>query len=629
VSLDKILAYAQSQGSSLILSSLLPDGFSCAPAEDRMTRMERVLAFANGQDMNMLGLAEVAVKQFTREVRGKEEVVRPHQEMRAGEAAAAGAGRAAWQAGGKAAWDAGRQEWPHPDAVGGHKVLGVYGHPKTGNALYDLGHGLHAEGVPGKGGQFKPGGVMKSNTGLQKEALAAKGWQFARPPKPGAGKAAAGRAPGADLAQQMQDHSAALGRKAANLGSDVQAKRGFTAAAKAVGEGADRAAGGDTKGALGSVLEARQALGYRSGAAPHDELQKLQGHEDALRALQSGARPAAAGKPAAGKSAVEKVTGIRPGQVPKAGVKARKIQAGLAAQQQEYMQRHGFKIDPNDWHQDWVPPHEDRINPEFGPPSGDIKDLSKPGREGAEGTAADPIDVKGDSKEALRQLAQGKHVRLNKPSELTLLMQQIARHAAETEASGKPAEAPDWDFGRLSVKGTNLFAAQSKGIRRINMPQFSGLATPGSHAAQVAGGAGKFADLTDEFEKHLQDKGIKVTRETMPASHLKATQSELVGAKVAGFANAFLHGNPKAVKAMSEPIMVTKDGYVIDGHHRWGANMLVDAVDGKLGDDAPMNVRKVDMEIGAMIPYANHWAAMNGIQSAAASAADTGAALKK
>lgn len=544
MSLDKILAYAQSQGSSLILSSLLPDGFTCHPAESRETRMARVLAFAHEQD-DTIGLAEVAVKEFTRQVRGKTEVVRPHQEMREGGQAAGAAGRAAGQAaykaGGAAAWAAGRQEWPHPDAVGGHKVQSVYTHPQTGNALYDLGNGLHAEGVPGKGGQFKPGAVMKSNTGLQKEALAAKGWKAARPPKPGAGAAkAASAAPGTP---------------------ELPGKAG-------------------------------------------------------------------AGKPGAPRSAVEKVTGIRPGAAPKAGIRAKRIQAGLAAQQQDYMQRHGFNIDPKDWHQDWVPPHEDRISPDLHP-SGDIKDLAKPGREGAEGTAADPIDVKGDTKEALRQLAQGKHVRLNKPAELTLMMQAIAQHAAETEATGSKGEAPDWDFGRLSVKGTNLFAAQSKGIRRINMPQFSGLATPGSHAAQVAGGPGKFADLTDEFEQHLRDKGIGVTRETMPASHLKATQSELVGAKVAGFANAFLHGNPKAVKAMSEPIMVTKDGYVVDGHHRWGANMLVDAVDGKLDNDAPMNVRKVDMEIGAMIPYANHWAQMNGIQSAAASAGDAGAALKK
>jgi len=545
MSLSKILAYAQSQGSTLILSSLLPDGFTCHPAESHETRMARVLEFTREQDEE-IALAEVAVKQFTRVVRGKEEVVRPHGEMRQGAqagtaAGAAGraAGEAAYKASGAAAWAAGRQDWPHPDAVGGHKVTGVYTHPQTGNALYDLGNGLHAEGVPGKAGApFKPGAVMKSSTGLQKPALAKKGWKFAKPPKP-------------------------------------------------------PAAGKTMPGSAG--------------------------------ARQAASASKIAGKPAAGKSPLEKVTGQRP----KAGVKAKRIQAGLAAQQQDYMQRHGFNIDPKDWHQDWVPPHEDRIHPEFGPPSGDIKDLLKSGREGAEGTAADPIDVKGDTKEALRQLAQGKHVRLNRPSELTLIMQAIAQHAAETEATGNKGGAPDWDFGRLSVKGTNLFAAQSKGIRRINMPQFSGMATPGSHAAQVAGGPNKFADLTDEFEQHLKDKGIAVTRDTMPASHLKATQSELVGAKVAGFANAFLHGNPKAVKAMSEPIMVTKDGYVIDGHHRWGANMLIDAVDGKLGDDAPMNVRKVDMEIGAMIPYANHWAQMNGIQSAAASAADTGAALKK
>ena len=609
MTLAKILAYAQSQGSTLILSSLLPDGFECWPAESRETRMERVLAFAREQDEahSFVALAETRgyerrgprgqiedvrghekreaealrehlmrdhddvaahqwageldnvdsldrlhfdshdrswapqyheyqspahladyrtddyrtglsrvlvlagesqVKGFERTVRGKEEFVRPHASMEHG--------------------------WAHPEAVGGHKITGVFTHPKTGNALYDLGNGLHAEGVPGKGGQFKAGAVMKSNQGLQKEALAQKGWKLQRPPKPGT----------------------------------------------------------------------------------------------------AGVAKPGAGKPA-GASALEKVTGKpQPGRTlklkppSKAGA-AKKAQHGLADQQRDYMQRAGYKVNPHDWQQDWVPPHEDKIH-FAGDQIRDWKDLNKPGRPlgQATGKADDPIDVKGDIKEALRQLAAGKHVRLNRPTELTLLMQEIQRHAAESEAAGKD-EKPDWDFGRLSVKGTNLFAAQSKGIRRINMPQFSGLAEPGTHAAQVAGGPGKFADLTDEFEQHLKDHGVKVEHTTVPAGHLRATQSELVGSKVAGFANAFLHGNPKAVNAMKEPIMVTKDGYVIDGHHRWGANMLVDAVDGRLNSDTPMNVRKVDMEIGSMIPLANEWARQVGIASAAAKAGDTGAALKK
>ncbi len=192
MSLSKLLAYAQSQGASLVPPALLPPGFTCRPAESREVRLARVVAFA--EEQSTIALAEVPVKEFTREVRGKEEVVRPHQEMTRGAARVAGAAAA-----GKAAWEAGRQDWPHPDAVGGHKVAAVFTHPKTGNALYDLGHGLHAEGVPGKGGQFKPGAVMRSNTGLDKQALAEKGWKRATPPRAvasGAGRVA-GAAPGA------------------------------------------------------------------------------------------------------------------------------------------------------------------------------------------------------------------------------------------------------------------------------------------------------------------------------------------------------------------------------------------------------------------------------------------------
>jgi hypothetical protein len=494
--------------------------FEDAEAVHRRYSRGRTGLSALGKVLALAGPTEV--KEFTRVVRGKEQVVRPHMEQEAG--------------------------WQHPFDVGGHSVQAVYTHPAIPHALYDLGNGLHAEGRAGRGkaAPFRAGPVMRSDTGMDEKALAEKGWTKQKPPAP------------------------------------VQVPK--------------------AKGA--------SPVGTASGLTPAQSVAKvMQGTKNAGK---GAARPyGPRGKPRPGSQAA-----------------MRQAYSDVARAQMDYMQRAGYNIDPHDWSQDWVPPHEQRISPDVHP-SGDIKDLNKPGRPlgTATGTAADPIDVKGNIQEALRQLALGNHVRLNQPTELTLLMQEIARHAAETNA-GKPADAPDWDFGRLSVKGTNLFAAQNRGIARIHMPQFSGLAVPGTHAEQVAGGPGKFADLTDEFEQHLRDRGVPVVRTTMPASHLKATQTQLVGAKVAGFANAFLHGVPKAVTAMKEPIMVTRDGYVIDGHHRWGANMLADAVDGRLGNDTPMNVRRVDMDIGAMIPLANHWAQQVGIASAAAKAGDTGAALK-
>src|SRR5262249_37809716 len=122
----------------------------------------------------------------------------------------------------------------------------------------------------------------------------------------------------------------------------------------------------------------------------------------ARREREAAAKKAA--KPAGQKSAVEKVTGLKL-KTGKKAAPAKKAQHGLSEQQRDYMARAGYAVNPDDWEQDWVPPSEDRIHTDL-QPSADIKDLNKPGRPlgQAEGTASDPIDVKGNVHEALRQL---------------------------------------------------------------------------------------------------------------------------------------------------------------------------------------------------------------------------------
>jgi predicted RNA methylase len=263
-----------------------------------------------------------------------------------------------------------------------------------------------------------------------------------------------------------------------------------------------------------------------------------------------------------------------------------------------------------DWHADYAPGRPGGWTPDLTPAKG-VKALTSRGRPDGAGTPEDPIDVAGNLDRALVLLHQGKHVRLNQIDELALLMRKV--DAISRLAAARNIKPPDWDFGLLTVKGTNLFTAQHKGIPRINMPQFSGIAAPGTEAERLAGGAGKFVDLTPQFAQRLAADGIKVTQKRVLAAHLRATQTELVGSKVAGFAAAVQRGDPRAVKTIAEPIYVTRDNYVIDGHHRWAANMMLDALSGTLGDDTFQNVLMVDLDIGAAIPYANQFAAQMGI----------------
>lgn len=240
-----------------------------------------------------------------------------------------------------------------------------------------------------------------------------------------------------------------------------------------------------------------------------------------------------------------------------------------------------------------------------------VKALESRGRPDGTGTAEDPIDVQGNLDHAIVLMAQGKHVRLNQVDEIATLTDRVNDLADKLKA--RTGSEPKWDFGLISVRGTNLFTQQTRGIPRVQMPQTNGPAEPGTEAARIAGGAGKFVDLAPQFRQALIDSGVKVTETRVKASHLRATQLELTAATVAGISEAARGGNRKVLHMLQEPIWVSRDNYVIDGHHRWAAEMVADARDGVLGNDTEMNVHRVDMDIGAVIPFANDFTRRMGI----------------
>ena len=63
-----------------------------------------------------------------------------------------------------------------------------------------------------------------------------------------------------------------------------------------------------------------------------------------------------------------------------------------------------------------------------------------------------------------------------------------------------------------------------------------------------------------------------------------------------------------------EKIYVTRDGYVVDGHHRWAAKMALDLEDGKLGD-VSMGVKVIDADIGYALDLAIGFTKMAGIKA--------------
>ena len=148
------------------------------------------------------------------------------------------------------------------------------------------------------------------------------------------------------------------------------------------------------------------------------------------------------------------------------------------------------------------------------------------------------------------------------------------------QAKEKGEKAPNFNLCQVSVPGTNLYCDGNKGIERGDMPQFKG--TP---------------------------------------HRLKATQSELVGIKVAGMSKVLDDPNHPAYGKITAPIYVSNDGYVLDGHHRWAAVVAHNAANPK--NQIPMNVRVIDEPIEPLVKRSNAFAEQMGIR---AKKADTGAA---
>lgn len=215
----------------------------------------------------------------------------------------------------------------------------------------------------------------------------------------------------------------------------------------------------------------------------------------------------------------------------------------------------------------------------------------------------EPVDVKGDVALAAKLLGEGKRVRLNQPHEVSTLLDKLAEIVAEANAKGE--QAPMFDLCKVSVRGTNLFCEHSKGIPRLEMPQLKGEPTPGSKADALQKNEKGRVSLDDVFIQHLRAKGVGVEQTTQKASFLRASQHELNGANVARISREITDGRPTL------PIFVSRDDYIVDGHHQWAATVGHDSRDGSF--DIEMPVQRIDMPITDVLEEARQFAADWGL----------------
>jgi hypothetical protein len=189
--------------------------------------------------------------------------------------------------------------------------------------------------------------------------------------------------------------------------------------------------------------------------------------------------------------------------------------------------------------------------------------------------------------DAQRALSENRKVELNQPRAVSVLLQRLGEVSKKMIAEGK--EAPVFNLCNVSVKGTNLFCADTIGIPRVKMPQLDD-------------------QQTKDFRKYLKDQGYEIEKGKTKANNLRATQNELNGAKVAATAEK-LRAKPDHY---SKRIIVSKDDYILDGHHHWAAKIGLDAEDGDLTNDTKVKIARVNISITKLLAEAEKFTGGKG-----------------
>jgi hypothetical protein len=204
-------------------------------------------------------------------------------------------------------------------------------------------------------------------------------------------------------------------------------------------------------------------------------------------------------------------------------------------------------------------------------------------------------------------------------TEAVTAIDKIAQDLIKAKETGGKAE--NTNLCKVTIPGTNLYCDGNKNIPRDQMPQFRGKPEPGSEADKMPRDKNGEVETSQIFDKMLEKEGIKISEPTpVPSDSLKATQSELVGPKVVGMMGGLDkrcdtqdcdEKSQQDYKNLTDPIYVSNDGYVVDGHHRWAA---ITSYNIKNPDkQIPMNVRVIDDTIDKVIPKANKFAQDIGI----------------
>lgn len=197
--------------------------------------------------------------------------------------------------------------------------------------------------------------------------------------------------------------------------------------------------------------------------------------------------------------------------------------------------------------------------------------------------------------DAQRALFENRRVELAQPKMVSTLIKRLGETAKEMQEAGE--KAPLFNLCNVSIEGTNLFCSENKGIPRVKMPVIP-------------------AKKTKDFIKYLKSQGYEVEKGHERAENLRATQNEIDGAKVA------IQMNRIEEDGFYKRLVISKDDYILDGHHTWAGQLGLDAKHNDLHADKSVKVARVNISITKLLEEGDKWTASQGIKKKAAGSTD-------
>lgn len=147
------------------------------------------------------------------------------------------------------------------------------------------------------------------------------------------------------------------------------------------------------------------------------------------------------------------------------------------------------------------------------------------------------------------------------------------------------------DLTELKVNGTMLYGDEGMGIARKDMPQVP-------------------SERRGEFLSELQGEGVTIEEEAIDPKTLKPIQKEVSASRSGAIYNRYKEegGIPT-----EQRILISKDGFVIDGHHTWGAAVAFSFDN----PDATLPVYRIGLTAKEALDRSLEWTKAQGIEGQA------------